>query len=1146
VCLPRLSASRLADRQDEATAGATPPGLVSPPGSGQASQFTQPAFAADDLLAGRFRLIRVIGKGGMGQVYEAEDLELREHVALKAVRPEIAHDSRSIERFKREIHLARQVTHPNVCRIFDVFHHPITAPDGTTEGEITFLSMELLAGETLAERIRRDGPMTTGEALPLVQQMAAALAAAHKVGIVHRDFKSQNVMLVPAVDPAQGIRAVVTDFGLARGAAGADKFASSATGISDFVGSPPYMAPEQVEGGEVGAAADIYALGVVMYEVVSGRLPFVGDTPLSTAMKRLKEAPPPPHLFVPDLDPKWEATILQCLERDPRERFASASDVVKALAAEEVSTGRRARIRRFVLVAAGALILLGLAAASSLHVWRKAGSGPPPAAAVVPLRARRCIAVLGFKNLSGEADSAWLSTAISEILSTDLATDGQLRTIPGEDVARVKIGLSLPETDGFARDTLGRLRGNLGADLVVVGSYIMLGKGATGQLRVDLRLQDTSSGETVATVAETGAESNLLDVVERGGRAVREKLGLSQLSPDEFASVRAAMPSNPEAARLYSEGLAELRRFDGLAARDSLERAVALDPKHALAHSALAAAWSALGYEAKAILEAKKAYQLSTDLSQPADLSQQERLTVEGRFREMTHDWNKAVEIYASLFDLFPDNIDYGLWLASVETSAGQGRNALATLAKLRELPPPARDDPRIDLEEARAADSLSDFKLELAAATRAVEKGSADGSRLLVARGRRAQGWAYKDLGQPDQATGAFREAQMIFSAAGDRTGVATVLNDLAVVHWQQGDFIGVMHLYTQAFAIYREIGNKNGAAGVLNNMGIVLWQQGDLAGADKMYREALAAFREAGNKEATARVLNDEGYLLWQQGDLAGARTRLREALSIFREIGNNSGMASALQSRGVILWQQGDLPAAQQQLQESLETFRRIGDKNGTAEALISLGRLVKDQGDLDGARKQFEEAAATASEIGGKAVVAKARLALGDVAMEKGSFQEAETAARDSAKEFSSEKAIDYEGLASVLLARSLLAEGKASEAQAAIGRATSAPEHSRNRYNDLLLAITAARVQAASGQRGDLVEAGKVLRSALGAATELGFVGLQFEARLAQGEINSPRSSQNRARLHALEKDATAKGFRLIAGKAAAILEKDPV
>ena len=251
----------------------------------------------------------------------ATDEVLGVRVALKTVRPEIANDSRVSERFRRETYFARQVTHPNVCRIFDVGFHAL--PSGE---RITFLSMEFLEGETLSARIAR-GRLPMSAALPLAEQMASALDAAHRAGVVHRDFKSPNVMLV---DADGATRAVVTDFGLARGALPRDHF-SSMTESGKLLGSPAYMAPEQVAGYEVGRPADIYAFGIVLYEMVAGRLPFVGDTPMLTALKRLQEAPPSPRKFAADLDENWARTILRCLEREPERRPQSAEEVVAAL-----------------------------------------------------------------------------------------------------------------------------------------------------------------------------------------------------------------------------------------------------------------------------------------------------------------------------------------------------------------------------------------------------------------------------------------------------------------------------------------------------------------------------------------------------------------------------------------------------------------------------------------------------------------------------------------------------------------------------------------------------------------------------------------------------------------------------------------------
>ena len=282
---------------------------------------TPSALTIGDLLAGRYRVLRFIGNGGMGEVYEAEDCELHERVALKTILPEVARQPESIQRFKREIQLARKVTHPNVCRIYDLVYH------GTT----IFLTMEMLEGETLAQRLLRTGAMTTEAAFPLVAQMAAGLAAAHRAGIVHRDLKCSNVMLVPAKARDAGVRAVIMDFGLARRNAVGDDPAGLHSTTQAITGTPAYMAPEQVEGREVTSAADIYALGIVMYEMVTGRSPFEGDTPLSIAVKRLQEPPPSPRSHQPGLDLRWERTILRCLERNPADRFADAEEITRTI-----------------------------------------------------------------------------------------------------------------------------------------------------------------------------------------------------------------------------------------------------------------------------------------------------------------------------------------------------------------------------------------------------------------------------------------------------------------------------------------------------------------------------------------------------------------------------------------------------------------------------------------------------------------------------------------------------------------------------------------------------------------------------------------------------------------------------------------------
>ncbi len=282
------------------------------------------AFRAGDTINYRFRVVRFLGQGGMGEVYEADDLTLKTRVALKTVRSDFAGNQEVLERFRREILLARKVTHPNVCRLFDV-----GTRDERGLPRVVFLTMELLDGETLSVRLARDGPFDTQRASPIVRQLASALDAAHAAGVVHRDFKTANVMLVRADDGSD--RAVVTDFGLARGLAVESEGSSLLETGGGAIGTPAYMAPEQIEGKPAGPPADVYAFGVVLYEMLTGHRPYAESSPLALAAKKVREAPRPLTEFVPDLDIKWQAAILRCLSIQPADRFRDGQSVLAAI-----------------------------------------------------------------------------------------------------------------------------------------------------------------------------------------------------------------------------------------------------------------------------------------------------------------------------------------------------------------------------------------------------------------------------------------------------------------------------------------------------------------------------------------------------------------------------------------------------------------------------------------------------------------------------------------------------------------------------------------------------------------------------------------------------------------------------------------------
>jgi eukaryotic-like serine/threonine-protein kinase len=1062
-----------------------------------------------------FRVLEEIGSGGMGVVYRAHDEHLDRDVALKVLPAGMLADESARRRFHHEALAVARLNHPNVGAVYEFGGH---------QG-VDFLVMELVAGETLDAKLRM-GPLAIDEVIRLGTQLADGLDAAHTEGIIHRDLKPGNLRLTI------GGRLKILDFGLARMQRQTDAAPTmTATRATDVSGTLPYMAPEQLRGNITDARSDVYSAGVVLYEMATGRRPY-GDVTGPQLVTAILETPPsPPRSRNHVVPPALESIILKALDKNPNRRYQSARELrvdlerlvdgVVPHAHQSAPWPLPAAIGALVLVLA-ALVTFNVGGARDRMLGR-----PGPAAPSPSIAPRRSLAVLGFRNLSGRPADAWMSTALSEMLTTEMAAGEQLRTVPGEDVARMKIDLALSDADSFGRETLAKIRNHLGSDLVVLGSYLAV-KDADGRVRLDLRLQDAVAGETIAAASATGSEAELIDLIARAGAELRQKLGLAAPGPRALEA-RALLPSTAEGARLYAEGLAKLRVFEALEARTLLEKAVAADPGFGPAHAALAAAWSALGYDARAQEQSRQAFDRS------AGLPREERLSIEARYRELSRDWPRAIDSYRTLAGFFPDNLEYGLHLASALVSAGEAKPALASIETLRQLPPPAGDDARIDLAETRAATVLGDFKRALDAAQRAAAKGETRGARLVVAQAKSAEGFALERLGRLDEAASAFAQAQQLFTAAGDRLGAAVAVQMSGTVLLDKADYAGARRAYDSALAVFRQLGAQQHIASTLNNIGNVLYDQVQLEEAKRHYEEVLRIDREIGDRRGAAGALGNLANVLDTMGDLAGARAMQEAGLAAFRDVGDRRGTASTLNNFGNLLSELGELANARERYEESLAITRETGYKRGQAFSKFGLADVQVAQAQLDEARATAEEALALRTELRDESNIAWSRAQLALIAIEQRRLVDAEQLAGAAAAAFERLKAIESGAVANAVLATALVEAGKTTEARAAAGRATSLAQRGSSKTARFEAALAGAIVLGATGKARDAVGQ---LEALIAEARTRGYLPYELRARLLLGRLEQQAGSAGAAaRLAALERDAKAKGFELVAANA---------
>jgi len=1103
---------------------------VSPvrPGDHDKDLSLAPGFSPGQILAGRYKVERFLARGGMGEVYQVYDRELGENVALKTILPRSANDPVTLDRFRREIQIARKVSHRNVCRIFDLGRHVQAGGE-----DVVFLTMELLSGVSLRARLR-EGVMNPSEALGVVEQLAAGLGAAHQKGIVHRDLKPSNIFLVPEGD---GVRAVIADFGLARLQV-KDESQLTVTGTGEILGTPAYMSPEQIEGKPATTASDIYSLGLVMYEMLTGAQAFEGASAFQIALSKLKDAPTSPSMRSPGVPPRWDKTILRCLEKEPEDRFSDVESIPLVLGGARRMPRRR--FSGFTIPPAGwAAVLAVLIAAVGVVVIFTRG-WPPWQAPVDPkpsVALRQSLAVLGFENITGDPSTEWISTALSDFLTTELGASGEVRTIPSESVAHARAELGIEHVTTLGPQTLGRLRDLLATDLVVLGSYAVLGDGPETTIRLDSRVQDINAGEIIVLQSVTGTRNDLAGLAIGAATEIRSRFGLD-LSAESMVS--GAYPHGPKAARLYAEGVVLLRSFDPAGARVKLEQAAIAEPDSPLIWSELANAWKTLGYRNNAIEAAVRSKELS------GGLGRELRLRIEGQYQVLAGRLDEAVDTFRSLWLVYPDNLEYGLMLADAQVRAGLPEDALATVTELRSLPMPLSGDPRIDLAEADAAGNIGDSNRQASAAERVVEASQRIGSSVLEADGRLALGEGLRGTGNLDLALTELEAARRLERVAGDSAGEATVAFSLALTHLALGDVEAATLEAEACLATSRRVEARITEGNALNLLGSIRLRLGDFAGALAFFNQALELQREIGNSSGEADAFNNVALVQMWSGDFVSAVDSFTQVRAQFRELGKAGSEAAAVMNLARIDGARGDLDGARSLFEEAAGLYRVQENPEALAEALFGLGEVLLTQGDLAGARTRHEEALELRRDHEYASVVesefALAGLTLAEAASGRGSYQTAAAELSRSVARFSELKLPALEADALNYLAEAELGADRVDEAVAALDRIR-ALEASANSVTLMVLQINDARV---AGRRGDFGEARAILDALLVEARAQSSFGVEIEARLAMAEIMAEAGDVDDARrlLSEVKSDATARGWIHVADKAAEVEKSD--
>jgi tetratricopeptide (TPR) repeat protein/TolB-like protein len=1010
-----------------------------------------PTLAEGSVLAGRYEILALLGTGAMGMVYRARDRELGLTVAIKVLRPELARDAFWVSRFKRELLLARQVSHANVVRIHDF----------GTDGELSFLSMDFVPGRSLGEVLGERQRLEPARAAEIARQIALALEAAHLAKVIHRDIKPSNVMVD---ESGEQVRVALTDFGIARSLS-----RSGRTLPGSSMGTPGYLSPEQARADPLDGRSDLYSLGVLMFEMLNGRLPH-SDTTVDESPDRLWDEERELLAWM-DGTPGWlRAIVERLLSEDPAQRQQSATDLLRELdRAGRPPLSHRTGWR----VLAAASLLLAAAVRGGPHLPPTPVKEAPARAAILDLRAS--VALLPLADDTGRGDLAWMAAGMPEMLAASLAESPQLRVLDSPRVFSTLDDLNTPRgplPDADAR----RLAGLLDANHLISGRVSARG----GRLAVELALlvMDRPGVPAIRLRAEA-PEGEASRLVEELGGMLRRRLEV----PADVTAARAPSRS-PVALAEYARGAASLASGDALAAVPALEKAVAADPACTAAWVQLAKARQALGLEDPARDAARRAVAtLGTANSRVA-------LRARAVEAQLLGHPERAQEILARLLARYPGDAGTRIELAQAYGEQGNLERAIAVLREaVRQAP-----------HHPQAWYLLGKYSILAGDARRAVdaylpralvvqnELGSEPGRAQVL----NAFGVAYRNLGQMDRAAASYEASAVLRRRIGDERGYATTQRNLANIQMVRGDHEGARARLQEALAILRRLGDTPGLADLYNDFGALAEQQGDYEEARDRYQQAMRLRRDLGNDIAYAQSLGNVGFAYYMLGRYDDAQVYWRQGLDLARKTGDERSTVLATQNLGMLELARGDWDDAVKLYLDALTASRNIGLKETIPVSLLYLGRLARAQGRPGAALASYAQALAAAREIGDQRGLAEIHLATAEVSLDLEIVDAAEESLRSAGEAL--ERSGNHDQLAELerLRGELLLLRGRPEEAAQALRRSVA---EARASHSTAMILATRLSAAGLPGRKEGLAELEALRRQ----AEDLGDASLRLRA-----------------------------------------------